>query len=53
MHPGSKKVLDFEKVEEMFKKIKDTIEGTEKHFEIEIVDRGYLKNLVGCLMVES
>ena len=47
MHPGSKKVLDFEKVEEMFKKIKDTIEGTEKHFEIEIVDRGYLKNLVG------
>ena len=47
MHPGSKKVLDFEKVEEMLKEIKETIEGTEKHFEIEIVDKEYLKNLVG------
>ena len=47
MHPGSKKVLDFEKVEEMYQKIKSTKDGTENHFVIEEVDRDYLKNLKG------
>ena len=47
MHPSSKKVLDFEKVEEMYQKIKSTIEGTENHFSIETVDRDYLKKLKG------